>query len=170
MSWWPRPSGHVLESTSCCPCSGDHILAVHPGGRVLASTSWGPCSGDHILGVTFWWSCLGGHVLVAMSWWPCPGGHIQVVTSWRLRPGDYVLVATTWWPHPGSQVPAVMSWRPGLLILSHLLFTVLPSFPVNPDEQMLTQHCLSRPVSRSDQDRNAKTTYIFFFKINGFHY
>ena len=30
--------------------------------------------------------------------------------------------------------------------------------PVEPDEQMLTQHCISRPVSTSDQDRNAKTT------------
>ena len=30
--------------------------------------------------------------------------------------------------------------------------------PVDPDEQMLTKHCISRPVSRSDQDRNTKTT------------
>ena len=29
---------------------------------------------------------------------------------------------------------------------------------MDPDEQMLTKHCISRPVSRSDQDRNAKTT------------
>ena len=30
--------------------------------------------------------------------------------------------------------------------------------PVDPDEQMLTKHCISRLVSRSDQDRNTKTT------------
>ena len=31
-------------------------------------------------------------------------------------------------------------------------------FPVEPGEQMLTQPCISRPVSRSDQDRNTKTS------------
>ena len=30
--------------------------------------------------------------------------------------------------------------------------------PVDTDEQMLTKHCISGLVSRSDQDRNAKTT------------
>ena len=32
--------------------------------------------------------------------------------------------------------------------------------PVDPDEQMLTKHCISRLVSRSDQDRNTKTTVV----------
>ena len=49
--------------------------------------------------------------------------------------------------------------------LHHLVFREPDSldyysshFPVDPDEQMLTQPRISKPVSRSDQDRNAKTT------------
>ena len=39
--------------------------------------------------------------------------------------------------------------------------------PVDPDEQMLTKHCISRLVSRSDQDRNTKTTEeVVFYFIN----
>ena len=36
--------------------------------------------------------------------------------------------------------------------------------PVDPDEQMLTKHCISRPVSRSDQDRNTKTTGMDYIR------
>ena len=43
--------------------------------------------------------------------------------------------------------------------------------PVDPDDQMLTKHCLSRLVSRSDQDRNTKTTapLNFYFTWTSFN-
>ena len=64
-------------------------------------------------------------------------------------------MTTPWRPHPDGlhlvfREPADL--EPLAFYSTH--------FPVDPDEQMLTKHCISRPVSRSDQDRNAKTTVV----------
>ena len=103
-----------------------------------------------------WRLCPGSHVLAALPWWLLPGCHVLVGTFWRPSLDIHVLAAYIVCRTMSMWVPITASW----FFKSLLLFTQSPE---DPDEQMLTKHCKSRPVSRSDQDRNAKTTPAWLF-------
>ena len=147
-------------ATSCQPLSGSPILVA---------TFWQPHPGDHILAAMSWQLLLGDHILAATSWRPLPSDHIQAAPSWRLLPGGSFLAALSrilsiylsnisWrdlkrWAAPFfSKNSLIISKKAlwvliiaslvfkSLLISSHLLFT---HSPVDPDEQMLTKHCIT---------------------------